>query len=267
VIVTGNLTVSGNATLSGNILGDRIQNGTTTIDIQSVNGNANVTVAGTSNVAVFANTGVFVTGLVSTTGNVIAGNLIVTGVIVDNVGNLELQTTAANGNINITPAGTGNVYISSNVMPTANATANIGSSTLSFNTVFAKATSAQYADLAELYSADAVYEPGTVVSFGGDQEVTLTILDTDPCVAGVVSTNPAHLMNSGIFCKFPTALALQGRVPCRVVGNVTAGAMMVSAGNGCARAEKLPAMGTVIGKALEAFDGKSGTIEIVVGRL
>jgi hypothetical protein len=267
VIVTGNLTVTGNATLSGNILGDRIQNGTTTIDIQTVNGNANVTVAGTSNVAVFANTGAYVTGLISATGNVIGGNLIVTGVIVDNVGNLELQTTAANGNINITPAGTGNVYISSNVMPTANATANIGSSTLSFNTVFAKATSAQYADLAELYSADAVYKPGTVVSFGGDQEVTLTILDTDPCVAGVVSTNPAHLMNSGIFCEFPTALALQGRVPCRVVGNVTAGAMMVSAGNGCARAEKLPAMGTVIGKALEAFDGESGIIEIVVGRL
>ena len=126
----------------------------------------------------------------------------------------------------------------------------------------------KYADLAELYSADAAYTPGTVVSFGGDREITLTTLDTDPCVAGVVSTNPAHLMNSGIFCEFPTALALQGRVPCRVVGHVTAGAMMVSAGNGCARAEKSPAMGTVIGKAVENFsENMPGIIEIVVGRL
>jgi len=240
VVITGNLTVSGNATLSGNILGDRIQNGTTTIDIQSVNGNANISVTGTSNVAVFANTGVYVSGIVSATGNITSGNLTVaTGTVT--AGNI------VNGN--------------------GNGIGNIGSSTTYFNTVFAQATSAQYADLAELYSADAVYEPGTVVSFGGNQEITLTILDTDPCVAGVVSTNPAHLMNTGIFCKFPTALALQGRVPCRVVGNVTAGAMMVSAGNGTARAEHTPAMGTVIGKALEAFDGEIGTIEIVVGRL
>ena len=75
-------------------------------------------------------------------------------------------------------------------------------------------------------------------------------------------------MNSGIFCEFPTALALQGRVPCRVVGHVTAGAMMVSAGNGCARAEKSPAMGAVIGKAVENFsENMPGIIEIVVGRL
>ena len=149
----------------------------------------------------------------------------------------------------------------------ANGVGNIGSATTYFNTVFAKATSAQYADLAEFYSADAEYAPGTVVSFGGDYEVTLSTDDTDPCVAGVVSTNPSYIMNAGIFCEFPTQVALTGRVPCRVVGPVTKGAMMVSAGNGQARAEKSPAMGTVIGKALEAFDGKFGTIEIVVGRL
>ena len=121
--------------------------------------------------------------------------------------------------------------------------------------------------MAEFYSADAEYGPGTVVSFGGDQEVTLTVTDADPCIAGVVSTNPSYIMNAGIFCEFPTQVALTGRVPCRVVGAVTKGAMMVSAGNGAARAEISPAMGTVIGKALEAFDGENGTIEIVVGRL
>jgi hypothetical protein len=76
VAITGNLSVTGNATLSGNILGDRIQNGTTSIDIQTINGNANVTVGGVSNVAVFATTGTYVTGVVSATGN-ISGNYFV----------------------------------------------------------------------------------------------------------------------------------------------------------------------------------------------
>jgi hypothetical protein len=258
VTITGNLTVSGNATLSGNILGDRIQNGTTTIDIQSVNGNANVTVAGTSNVAVFATTGVFVTGVVSATANITGGNVLTGGLI-------SATANITGGNLSV---GTGTITVGNVVNSNGNGVGNIGSSSTYFNTVFAKATSAQYADLAELYSADAAYTPGTVVSFGGDREITLTTLDTDPCVAGVVSTNPAHLMNSGIFCEFPTALALQGRVPCRVVGHVTAGAMMVSAGNGCARAEKSPAMGAVIGKAVENFsENMPGIIEIVVGRL
>ena len=76
VAITGNLSVTGNATLSGNILGDRIQNGTTSIDIQTINGNANVTVGGVSNVAVFDTTGTYVTGVVSATGN-ISGNYFV----------------------------------------------------------------------------------------------------------------------------------------------------------------------------------------------
>ena len=76
VAITGNLSVTGNATLSGNILGDRIQNGTTSIDIQTINGNANVTVGGVSNVAVFATTGTYVTGVVSATSN-ISGNYFV----------------------------------------------------------------------------------------------------------------------------------------------------------------------------------------------
>jgi hypothetical protein len=73
--ITGDLSVSGNATLSGNILGDRIQNGTTTIDIQTASGNANITVGGTSNVAVFAPTALYITGNISATGDVIAQNV------------------------------------------------------------------------------------------------------------------------------------------------------------------------------------------------
>ena len=67
VTITGNLTVTGNATLSGNILGDRIQNGNTSFDIQTSNGNANISVGGVSNVAVFTPSGVVVNGNITAT--------------------------------------------------------------------------------------------------------------------------------------------------------------------------------------------------------
>lgn len=129
------------------------------------------------------------------------------------------------------------------------------------------ATSAQYADLAENYAGDAEYDPGTVVEFGGDEEVTISTTDATPRVAGVVTTNPAHLMNSALAAEYVVALALQGRVPCKVLGPVRKGDMMVSAGNGYARAETAPSMGSVIGKSLEDFNGANGIIEVVVGRL
>jgi hypothetical protein len=74
-------------------------------------------------------------------------------------------------------------------------------------------------------------------------------------------------MNSGLEGEHVVAVALTGRVPCRVLGTVRKGDMMVSAGNGYARAEDNPRIGTVIGKALEDFDGDSGVIEVVVGRM
>jgi len=87
--------------------------------------------------------------------------------------------------------------------------------------------------------------------------------DATPRVAGVVSTKPAHLMNNK---QGGVAVALVGRVPTHVVGPVRKGDMMVSTADGRARAEANPAMGTVIGKALEDFDDAQGTIEVVVGR-
>ena len=144
---------------------------------------------------------------------------------------------------------------------------NIGAVGATFNTVFALATSAYYADLAECYAADAKYAPGTVVDFGGDAEITLSPIDASPRVAGVISTNPAHLMNSHLEAEFVAAVALTGRVPTLVQGPVMKGDTMVSAGNGRARAENNPKISTVIGKALENFTGEEGVIEIVVGRL
>jgi hypothetical protein len=143
---------------------------------------------------------------------------------------------------------------------------NIGASGQGFNTIFAKATSAQYADLAENYSTDANYEPGTVVMFGGDCEITLATEDSTARVAGVVSTNPAYLMNDELKGDNIIALALTGRVPTKVQGTVRKGDLMVSAGNGCARAEDNPRVGTIIGKALENFNGHYGVIEVVIGK-
>ena len=158
----------------------------------------------------------------------------------------------------IVKSGTNNV---GDIGQAANVFANIYATT--FRGV---STTAQYADLAEKYSADADYEPGTVLHFGGEAEVTLC--DTDMCskVAGVVTTAPAHLMNSALE-GVTAAVALQGRVPCKVIGPVSKGDMMVSAGNGAARAEANPNMGSVIGKSLENFAGETGVIEVAVGRL
>ena len=160
----------------------------------------------------------------------------------------------------------GNVTLGNLVNSGANGVGNIGSSTTYFNTVFAKATSAQYADLAEKYTADAEYAPGTVVVFGGTAEVTVNAVEGDRKVAGVVSTNPSYTMNSGLEAEHVATVALTGRVPCMVVGPVRKGDLMVAAGLGRAKAEADPRVGAVIGKALEDFDGAEGTIEVVVGR-
>ena len=278
VTITGNLTVSGNATLSGNILGDRIQNGTTTIDIQSVNGNANITVAGTSNVAVFTTTGVFVTGVVSATANITGGNVLTGGLIsaTANITGGNVLTgglISATANItggNITLAATGNVNCGNINNTNANGVGNIGTNTTYFNTVFAKATSAQYADLAEMYAADAGYAPGTLLDFGGNHEVTATTTSHSTAVAGIVSTNPSYLMNATLTSDHVVAVALVGRVPCRVVGTFIKGDRLVASDiEGVATVLDMTKYepGCIIGKALESYDSTEvGTIEVAVGR-
>jgi hypothetical protein len=148
----------------------------------------------------------------------------------------------------------------------ASGTGNIGTAGGTFNTVFAKATSAQYADLAEIYSSDADYPPGTVVVFGGDKEVTVSTQSHDTRVAGVISTNPAYIMNS---LAVGVPVAFTGRVPCQVLGPVNKGDVLVTS--------TIPGVaqrigfnyqpGCVIGKSLENIEGASvKTIEVVVGR-
>ena len=148
---------------------------------------------------------------------------------------------------------------------------NIGLPGRTFGSVYADifngvATSAQYADLAENYVADTEYRPGTVLEFGGEFEVTLAEDGTNR-VAGVVTTNPAYLMNSKCEGTYVVAIALQGRTPCKVRGHVRKGDMLMSGGNGFARRAQSPQMGTIIGKALSDFNGVEGVIEVAVGRL
>lgn len=121
---------------------------------------------------------------------------------------------------------TGNIaIISGNIVTNTNGVANIGSPGFAFNTVHAVATSARYADLAENYVADANYEYGTVVVFGGTQEITVTNEFADHRVAGVISQNPAYLMNSD---ASGLSVALRGRVPVRVTGPVAKGDLLVT---------------------------------------
>ena len=175
----------------------------------------------------------------------------------------QTNITAVGTLSGLTVAGTTNTQT---VQPSANVTYNLGSTSAWYNTIYGTSTHALYADLAENYQADKYYNPGTVLQFGGTAEVTLADADTTR-VAGVVSTNPAHLMNGALQGPNITALALTGRVPCMVVGPVAKGDLMVSAGWGYAKSNNNAGVGQVIGKALQDFPVNSkGVIEVVVGR-
>jgi len=184
-------------------------------------------------------------------------------------GTSSMQVIASGGNIRANVGGAAIAVFHAGGIDNgqANGVGNIGTATSYFNTIFAQATSAQYADLAEMYEADAVYEPGTVLCFGGAKEVTVCGQADSTRVAGVVSTNPSYLMNSGQTGDNVVAVALTGRVPCKVTGTIRKGDLIVAAGAGRARANNAAAVGTVIGKALADFDGADGVIEVVVGRV
>jgi hypothetical protein len=290
ISATGNVTgayLFGNASTVTGLSASKIFNGTSEANIGELGGNANISIGGTSNVLVVASTGMFVTGLQSVTGNVQGGNLRTAGLVsatgsitaggdISLVGNI-IDTgpltiiTTSNGNISFSPNGTGNINTGANIMPTANATANIGSASLSYNTIFAKATSAQYADLAEMYCADSEYTPGTVLDFGGVEEVTITTQSHGTQIAGIVSTNPSYLMNSTLTCVNAVQVALVGRVPCYVVGTIAKGDRLVASSTpGVATRLDMSQYqpGCIIGKALEAYDSETvGTIEVAVGRI
>ena len=178
-----------------------------------------------------------------------------------------LTSLSVSGNANVGNLNTANAGIigGNNVTFTTGSNTNVGTFTGNFSLSAGSRLNATYADLAEYYEADAVYEPGTVLAFGGDKEVTLAQDGTNK-VAGVVSTDPAYVMNMKCQGEHIVALALQGRVPTKVRGTINKGDMLVSGGDGYARPANNPDMGTVIGKSLANFTGE-GIIEVAVGRL
>ena len=149
--------------------------------------------------------------------------------------------------------------------------ANFGSNSISTtgNITAANLNSAN-ADLAEMYVADAAYPPGTVVEFGGDQEITLTRTSHSTKIAGVISTSPSYLMNATQPGDNVVPVALTGRVPCQVVGTIAKGDRLVSSDYMGAAQRLDPEKyqpGCIIGKSLQDYDSDHiGLIEIAVGR-
>ena len=221
-------------------------------------------------------------GDITATGNlIVTGNLTVQGDVTA-VNSTELtiedklitlasgaatSAEASGAGIFINGSGASLIYSSSGNKWVLNKFLDMGSNDIVTTGLFmGTATSARYADLAENYLADAEYEPGTVLEIGGKYEVTIA-QDSTNKIAGVVSTNPAFLMNSQCKGKYVVALAIQGRAPCKVRGKIYKGNMLISAGDGFAKATDTPQFGTIIGKALEDFDGLEGIIEVFVGRI
>ena len=172
------------------------------------------------------------------------------------------------GNLNLPNNPNTFANISGNVVPSANLTYNLGSTTAWWNNIYGTAVHAQYADLAERFAADAEYEPGTVVEMGGLNEITAAVADLSEDVFGVIITNAAYLMNSGAGTNSThPPIAVQGRVPVKVTGIIRKGDRLVSAGNGIARAGKRSeiTMWNVIGRSLENKTSPGeGIIEAVV---
>ena len=260
ISITGNSNISGYSNIASYTYGQQLSlTGSARASSLYIIGGGIISTTGSINV-----TG---TGVVSVVANIRGGNLSAVGNIQGNnlsaVGNIQGNNLIVSNSVTVNSAGAATAIQNGGT----NAVGNIGSDTGYFNQVFAQATTALYADLAEVYAADADYPPGTVVVFGGDKEVTIALLPGDPKVAGVISEKPSYLMNNGLTADHRATVALTGRVPTLVYGPVVKGDMMISAGNGYAQSCCNPAMGTVIGKALHSFDGKDGTIEIVVGRM
>jgi hypothetical protein len=175
----------------------------------------------------------------------------------------SIFSISENGNVTITgdilgvttdnlSEGTNNLYytdskvqevltnMTTGLFPSADNTYDIGSNSFQWRRIYGHTVEATYADLAERYEADAEYEPGTVVVFDGDKEITTTDVEADYKVAGVISTDPGLKMNSnaGEDSTHPY-VALKGRVPCKIIGPVKKGDLIVTS--------KTPGYGVSVG--------------------
>ena len=198
----------------------------------------------------------------STTGTLAVINN--TGLTVGTNGDLAISVsgTAINFTNNDTN-GNINFVINKAGVPTTAMTINGSTGAITGNQI-----DANYADVAERFASDTEYAPGTVVELGGTAEITMASTELSESVFGVISTRAAYLMNSkaGTDLTHPP-VAMTGRVPVRVIGQVTKGDRLVSAGNGLARAAKSGEATSfnVIGRALESKTStEEGAVEAIV---
>lgn len=236
VTVVGNV-IGGNLTTTGNAVATYFKgNGAflTGIDIPVSYSNANVA----SYLPIYTGNLASLTGNVITTANISAGNLIATAnLIAGNV--ITTANLTSSGNITA-----GNLIATANIIAselrssliTTGAAANPGTITGTWTLSSGSLLQATYADLAENFASDKLYESGTVVKIGGEYEITEELNDASSDVFGVISTNPAYLMNSSIN---GLPVVISGKAPVKVIGLVNKGDRLVSAGNGFARASKM----------------------------
>jgi hypothetical protein len=208
------------------------------------------------------NTTITTVGTLDTSAGILKATALTTGLSGTSgtiVGQWQVQS---NSQLDVSPGTLRSTTLTTGAETTA------GSITGIWSLVGASKLQATYADIAEYYEGDQEYEPGTVLVFGGDKEVTTTTIINDTRSAGVVTTNPAYVMNSEQ-TGLKVCIALAGRVPCKIVGRVKKGDLLTtSATLGCAVKANDPKLGAIIGKALENKDyGEIGVIEVAIGRV
>jgi hypothetical protein len=264
------------ATTAGTVSGAAQANITSVGTLTGLGVNGTITAS-----AVTANTGLF-TGDGGGLSNVAGGN--VTGQVANALVSGTVYTAAQPNitsvgtltSLGVTGTTTTGTLQSTTITTGSNSTA--GTITGDYTLTSGSTLNATYADLAEKYLANEDLEPGTVVLLGGDAEVQALGVANSTKVAGIVTTNPAQVYNAGLVAgegQFVVELALIGRVPCKVIGPVMPGDLIVSSempGYGCAADEDNVKPGTIIGKAITGYNGAEdvgppdGVCEVLVGR-
>lgn len=151
--------------------------------------------------------------------------------------------------------------ISTTLRPSADLGENLGTASYRYNNLHTNLINGGPADIAERFQSDKQYEPGTVVVLGDDGKVTECTSMADPLAVGIVSTDPAYVLNA--YEEDSVAVGLVGTVPCKVVNPVNKGDLLVTcklAGHAKAVKPGEYVPGTVIGKAMETFHGNGASV-------
>ena len=277
--ITGNTTAGGTITSQGQVIANAgidcngNQDISGTLDVASASTLDSLTV--TNNTSVGGNLNITGTTTFGSTLNFGANPIVTTGAMnagsFSTTGTLSVDGNTTLGNSTAADLVTFGSRVNSAINPSVDNGFTLGTSSLRWSTVHGvtfsgTATTANYADLAELYLSDFAYEAGTVVRVGGEFEITQTDGDHNHSVLGVISAYPAYLMNNQLENGIP--VALKGRVPVKVKGSVNKGDRLVGGKDGHGIADNDSPHGFAV--ALESFEAKKsgkgqyGIVEAVV---